>query len=84
MGLSTTLIGCLPRYKTAGWAAPALLCLLRLGQGIGLGGEWGDATLLATECAPQGRRAWFGMFPQLVPSLGFLLSNGYFSFCSTR
>ncbi|HZR37983.1 MAG TPA: MFS transporter [Nevskia sp.] len=78
MGLSTALIGLLPGYATAGALAPALLCLLRLGQGIGLGGEWGGAALLATEYAPPGRRAWFGMFPQLGPSLGFLLANGLF------
>ncbi len=78
MGVSTTLIGCLPGYASAGWAAPALLCLLRLGQGIGLGGEWGGAALLATENAPAGRRAWFGMFPQLGPPLGLLLSTGLF------
>ncbi len=78
MGASTTLIGCLPGYATAGWVAPALLCVLRLGQGIGLGGEWGGAVLLATENAPAGQRAWFGMFPQFGPSLGFLLSNGLF------
>ena len=78
MGLSTALIGVLPGYASAGALAPALLCLLRLGQGIGLGGEWGGAALLATEYAPPGRRAWFGMFPQLGPSLGFLLSNGLF------
>jgi len=78
MGLSTTLIGVLPGYAAAGALAPVLLCLLRLGQGIGLGGEWGGAALLATENAPPGRRAWFGMFPQLGPSIGFLLSNGLF------
>jgi metabolite-proton symporter len=78
MGLSTTLIGCLPSYAQAGALAPALLCLLRLGQGIGLGGEWGGATLLATENAPKGKQALFGMFPQLGPPLGFLLSNGLF------
>lgn len=78
MGFSTALIGLLPGYARAGALAPALLCLLRLGQGIGLGGEWGGAALLATEYAPAGRRAWFGMFPQLGPSLGFLLSNGVF------
>ena len=78
MGLSTTLIGVLPGYASAGWVAPALLCLLRLGQGIGIGGEWGGAALLATENAPAGRQAWFGMFPQLGPPLGFLLSNGLF------
>ena len=78
MGLSTTLIGVLPSYAEAGALAPALLCVLRLGQGIGLGGEWGGATLLATENAPRGKQALFGMFPQLGPSLGFLLSNGLF------
>ena len=78
MGLSTTLIGFLPGYDTIGYAAPVLLCVLRFGQGIGLGGEWGGAALLATESAPPGKRAWFGMFPQLGPSVGFLLSNGLF------
>ncbi|HEX4768537.1 MAG TPA: MFS transporter [Lichenihabitans sp.] len=78
MGLSTTLIGLLPGYATAGALAPWLLCLLRFGQGIGLGGEWGGAALLATENAPLGKRAWFGMFPQLGPPLGFLMANGLF------
>ncbi len=78
MGLSTALIGVLPGYDRLGPAAPVLLCLLRLGQGIGLGGEWGGAALLAVENAPAGRRAWFGMFPQLGPALGFLLANGLF------
>jgi metabolite-proton symporter len=78
MGVSTTLIGLLPGYASAGLAAPILLCLLRLGQGLGLGGEWGGAALLATENAPAGKRAWFGKFPQLGPSIGFLLSNGLF------
>jgi metabolite-proton symporter len=78
MGLSTTLIGALPGYAEAGALAPWLLCLLRFGQGLGLGGEWGGAALLATENAPRGRRAWFGMFPQLGPPLGFLLANGLF------
>lgn len=78
MGLSTILIGVLPGYATLGTAAAVLLCLLRFGQGIGLGGEWGGAALLATENATAGRRAWFGMFPQLGPSIGFLLANGLF------
>jgi metabolite-proton symporter len=78
MGLSTTLIGVLPGYATAGALAPWLLCLLRFGQGVGLGGEWGGAALLATENAPHGRRAWFGMFPQLGPPIGFLMANGLF------
>jgi len=78
MGVSTTLIGALPSYAEAGVLAPGLLCLLRFGQGIGLGGEWGGAALIATENAPEGRRAWYGMFPQLGPPLGFLMANGFF------
>jgi len=78
MGISTTLIGILPGYEMIGWTAPVLLCLLRFGQGIGLGGEWGGAALLAAEYAPQGRRGWFGMFPQLGPPVGFLLAVGSF------
>ena len=78
MGLSTTLIGLLPGYDSIGSLAPILLCILRFGQGIGLGGEWGGAALLATENAPAGKRGWFGMFPQLGPSIGFLASNGLF------
>jgi MFS family permease len=61
-----------------GWLAPALLCLLRFGQGIGLGGEWGGAALLAAEYAPKGKRGWFGMFPQLGPPVGFLFAVGSF------
>ena len=78
MGVSTALIGLLPGYAQAGIAAPILLCVLRFCQGIGLGGEWGGAALLATENAPRGMRAWFGMFPQLGPPIGFLLANGFF------
>jgi metabolite-proton symporter len=78
MGISTTLIGLLPGYDTLGALAAAFLCLLRFGQGIGIGGEWGGAALLATENAPADRKAWFGMFPQLGPSIGFLLANGLF------
>ena len=74
MGVSTLLIGCLPGYTTLGTAAPILLCVLRFGQGIGLGGEWAGAALLATEHAPVGKRGWYGMFPQLGPSVGFLLA----------
>ena len=78
MGISTVVIGLLPTYAQVGVAAPALLALCRLGQGIGLGGEWGGAVLLATENAPPGRRAWYGMFPQLGAPLGFLCSTGIF------
>jgi metabolite-proton symporter len=78
MGISTVLIGLLPTYGTIGVAAPLLLTLCRFGQGIGLGGEWGGAVLLATENAPPGKRGWYGMFPQLGAPLGFLLSASTF------
>lgn len=78
MGGSTFLIAFLPTYAMVGWVAPALLCLLRFGQGFGLGGEWGGAALLAVENAPPGWRARFGMFPQLGAPLGFILANGLF------
>lgn len=78
MGVSTVLIGLLPGYETIGIAAPLLLALCRLGQGLGLGGEWGGAVLLATENAPPGKQAWYGMFPQLGAPLGFILANGSF------
>jgi metabolite-proton symporter len=84
MGVSTVAIGLLPTYGSIGMAAPVLLALCRMGQGFGLGGEWGGAVLLATENAPPGRRAWFGMFPQLGAPLGFLCSGGIFLLLSTN
>ncbi|HTQ98760.1 MAG TPA: MFS transporter [Candidatus Acidoferrum sp.] len=78
MGLSTVIIGLLPTYASIGIAAPALLALCRFGQGIGLGGEWGGAVLLATENAPPGKQAWYGMFPQLGAPIGFIVANGLF------
>jgi metabolite-proton symporter len=78
MGLSTVTIGLLPAYNQIGLWAPCLLALCRFGQGLGLGGEWGGAVLLATENAPPGKRAWYGMFPQLGAPIGFILSNGLF------
>jgi metabolite-proton symporter len=78
MGFSTVAIGLLPTYETLGIAAPALLALCRFGQGLGLGGEWGGAVLLAVENAPPGKRAWYGMFPQLGAPLGFFFSGGVF------
>lgn len=78
MGLSTVAIGLLPTYAQVGVAAPLLLALCRLGQGLGLGGEWGGAVLLATENAPPGREAWYGMFPQLGAPIGFIIANGLF------
>jgi MFS family permease len=78
MGLSTVAIGLLPGYAALGVAAPVILVLLRFLQGIGLGGEWGGAALLAVENAPAGRRSWYAMFPQLGPSIGFFAANGLF------
>jgi metabolite-proton symporter len=78
MGISTVVIGMLPTYASIGLAAPALLALCRVGQGLGLGGEWGGAVLLAVENAPPGKRAWYGMFPQLGAPLGFIMSSGVF------
>lgn len=78
MGISTTLIGFLPGYASIGTLAPILLCLLRFGQGLGIGGEWGGAVLLVAEQAPTGKRGWYGMFPQMGPTIGFLCANGLF------
>jgi metabolite-proton symporter len=83
MGISTVLIGLLPTYETIGTLAPLLLALCRFGQGLGLGGEWGGAVLLATENAPPGKRAWYGMFPQLGAPIGFFLSGGTFLLLGT-
>jgi metabolite-proton symporter len=78
MGFSTVCIGLLPTYASIGVLAAALLALCRFGQGLGLGGEWGGAVLLATENAPAGKLGWYGMFPQLGAPLGFLISTGVF------
>jgi MFS family permease len=78
MGISTLLIAFLPTYAMIGWVAPLLLCILRFGQGLGLGGEWGGATLLAVENAPRGWEARFGSAPQLGAPVGFLAANGLF------
>ena len=78
MGPSTVAIGLLPTYQSIGVAAPILLALFRFGQGLGLGGEWGGAVLLATENAPPGKKAWYGMFPQLGAPIGFMISIGTF------
>lgn len=86
MGLSTFLIGCLPTYSQWGLLAVVVLCLCRFIQGIGLGGEWSGAALVATENAPANKRALYGSFPELGAPIGFFLSNGtYFvleSFCT--
>lgn len=78
MGGSTIVIGFLPSYEMFGLWAPLLLCLLRFCQGLGLGGEWGGAALLAVENAPAGYGARYGMVPQLGAPVGFLCSNGLF------
>jgi len=78
MGISTVAIGVLPTYDSIGVAAPLLLAICRFGQGLGLGGEWGGAVLLAIENAPPGKRAWYGMFPQLGAPIGFFFSGGVF------
>ena len=78
MGCATVLIGLLPTYGSVGIIAPVLLALLRFAQGLGLGGEWGGAVLLATENAPPGKKALYGMFPQLGAPIGFLLSTALF------
>ena len=84
MGISTVVIGILPTYETIGIAAPLLLAICRFGQGLGLGGEWGGAVLLAIENAPPGRRAWYGMFPQLGAPVGFICSAGIFLVLSNQ
>lgn len=78
MGLSTVAIGLLPNYAAIGIWATLLLCLCRIGQGLGLGGEWGGAALVATEHAPKHKRAFFGIFPQMGAPIGLLLANGAF------
>ena len=78
MGIATFLIGLLPTYHQIGIFAPTLLAILRFCQGLGLGGEWSGAALLATETAQKGRRAWAAMWPQLGAPFGFILANGFF------
>lgn len=78
MGISTVIIGLLPGYASIGIFAPILLALARFGQGLGLGGEWGGAALLATENAPPRKRALYGSFPQLGAPIGFFFANGTF------
>jgi MFS family permease len=78
MGASTVLIAAVPTYDSIGWLAPLLLCVLRFGQGLGLGGEWGGASLLAVENAPPGWVNRYGAFPPLGAPVGFLFANGFF------
>jgi metabolite-proton symporter len=78
MGIATVLIGLLPTYSQIGLWAPAMLAIMRFGQGLGLGGEWSGAALLATEYAEKGKRARAAMWPQLGAPIGFLFANGFF------
>lgn len=78
MGACTVLIGLLPTYAQIGAAAPILLVVLRLLQGVAVGGEWGGAVLMATEHAPPGRRGFFGSWPQAGAPAGILLANAVF------
>ena len=84
MGGSTMLIAFLPSYVAWGWWAPAILCLLRFGQGFGLGGEWGGAALLAVENAPKGWEARYGTAPQQGAPLGFIMANGLMLLIATQ
>ncbi|WP_233290055.1 MFS transporter, partial [Kitasatospora sp. MBT66] len=78
MGLSTAVVGVLPGFAEWGWWAPVALVVLRVCQGLGLGGEWGGAALLVAENAPAGRRGRYGAYLQLGPTTGFVLANGIF------
>ena len=85
MGIATFLIGLLPTAMTPGWEfwAPFLLVVMRFCQGLGLGGEWSGAALLATENAPKDKRAIYGTFPQLGAPIGFILGNTLFVILSS-
>ncbi|GAA4790118.1 MFS transporter [Actinomycetospora chlora] len=78
MGASTTLVGLLPSYATIGVAAPVLLFVLRILQGLAVGGQWGGAVLIATEYAPPHRKGFYGSFPQLGVPIAVIVSNGLF------
>src|SRR5690348_1933841 len=79
MGTATLLIGVLPTYQQVGAWAPAGLVVLRLAQGLGVGGEWGGAVLMAVEHAPARARGFYGSWPQTGVPLGSLLSTGVFA-----
>src|SRR5829696_6231888 len=83
MGAATVLIGCLPTYNSVGVLAPILLVLLRCVQGFSVGGEWAGGSLMVVEHAPEGRRGFYGSWPQVGPSAGTLLSAGVFAIFSS-
>ena len=78
MGAATFLVGCLPTFESVGVLAPILLVVLRVIQGLGLGGEWGGAALMAVEYAPEDKRGYFGSWPQMGVPAGLVLANGAF------
>ena len=83
MGVSTFLIGLVPTYAQIGIAAPLLLLLLRVFQGIGLGGEWGGAVLMAYEYAPKEKRGYYASLPQIGLALGVCLASGVVALLSS-
>ncbi|MDN6405310.1 MFS transporter, partial [Corynebacterium sp.] len=84
MGLATALIGLLPTYETIGVAAPVLLILMRIMQGLSAGGEWGGAALMAVEHAPVEKRGLFGSYPQIGVPLGLILATSFMYLLTTN
>lgn len=84
MGIATFLIGVLPTYDSLGIWAPALLLLLRVGQGIGVGGEWGGAVLMAVEHSPKEARGFYGSWPQIGAPAGLCLGTGVVALLTLR
>ena len=82
MGIATFLIGAVPTYDQIGLWAPVILIVLRIAQGIAIGGEWGGAVLLSVEYAPKGRRGFYGSFPQMGIAFGLLMGTGAFTLLS--
>ena len=84
MGIATALIGALPTYSSIGVWAPVLLVVLRFVQGIGVGGEWGGAVLMAVEHSGGSRRGFHGSWPQMGVPAGLLLATGVYALLSSR